>query len=387
MGLFKPAWMGTNKEKALASVAKLTDKEKLARAAMNAPLDEVCVVAARRLMSRHYEGFLTVLYKAPRVRALLAIVEWLSSVNEQIALKFAATDAPFKEVSMLAVEKLSGLHDTQEYLKEIAVRASFDETREIAIKHIQGIDALEELSRKYGDNPVIYRNLMMRAMHIFKEMNTDERRLYEQAVGDIFLKGLSHISKEKYSFGDGETFHAMFTKMMLDVAACSPTIIKRLWPGITQWAVWSTHTDIHAHKDAGNKGPHSDSYEYYDFFRYPDGRTEPNRQGRRKHTDYYPNTISNDCHVNPHSDNPRGVHTDNNRKNEILYRFPSFVEHEEKTAKTETAAATAETTVDAQPQARGKQVGKPGNVPDKSRKKELRKQYEANKVKDGDSKK
>ena len=119
MGLFKPAWMGTNKEKALASVAKLIDKEKLARAAMNAPLDEVCVVAARRLMSRHYEGFLTVLYKAPRASSLL---------------------------------------------------------------------------------------------------------------------------------------------------------------------------------------------------------------------------ISNDCHVNPHSDNPRGVHTDNNRKNEILYRFPSFVKNEEKTAKTETAA-------------------------------------------------
>ena len=41
MGLFKPAWMSVDKEKALRAVQKETDRQKLIVAARNAPLSIV----------------------------------------------------------------------------------------------------------------------------------------------------------------------------------------------------------------------------------------------------------------------------------------------------------------------------------------------------------
>ena len=45
MGIFKPAWQGDNKEKALRAVEKETDLIELAEIAKNAPLDDVRVAA------------------------------------------------------------------------------------------------------------------------------------------------------------------------------------------------------------------------------------------------------------------------------------------------------------------------------------------------------
>ena len=51
MGLFKPAWMGNNKNRAINSLEKITDDKELIDIAKNAPLTEVKCAAIDRIKS------------------------------------------------------------------------------------------------------------------------------------------------------------------------------------------------------------------------------------------------------------------------------------------------------------------------------------------------
>lgn len=55
MGLFKPAWMSENKEKAIKAVEKMKDKKQLTEAAENAPLEDVRKKAEDVLVNLRYK--------------------------------------------------------------------------------------------------------------------------------------------------------------------------------------------------------------------------------------------------------------------------------------------------------------------------------------------
>ncbi|MCL2529736.1 MAG: hypothetical protein FWE41_05335 [Coriobacteriia bacterium] len=219
MGLFKSAWMSTNKEKALASVAKLTEVEKLARVADEAHYDEVRVEAAKKLScSAHgFQGLMNFVRNAERASILIPIVEFLVLRDDKNQLRMVATEAPYAEVSVLALEKLSELHgaerwlvpiaeysksaetsvlaveklselqdthewssygitkmDKQGWLAHIAAQAWLEITRCTAIMHLESIDVLEKLSKKLGDKLLTPTPIKMQATkdHIVILINT-----------------------------------------------------------------------------------------------------------------------------------------------------------------------------------------------------------------------
>ncbi|NLD87079.1 MAG: hypothetical protein GX633_02320, partial [Clostridiales bacterium] len=108
------------------------------------------------------------------------------------------------------------------------------------------------------------------------------------------------------------------TDFLAAAAKKRPEIIQDFWPDLQKWA----HQDSKSHTD-NNPGMHTDRTEYYDYFRYPDGRTVPNRSGRKRHTD---TRISySDCHDDKHGDST--VHTDSPH-NEKLVRFKPYIPKE-----------------------------------------------------------
>ena len=100
---------------------------------------------------------------------------------------------------------------------------------------------------------------------------------------------------------------------LINVAQSHPEIIRDLWPAMREWV----HTDVKDHTDYTREAPHVDSTRYYDFFRYPDGRTVANRNGRKTHTDGP--LPSSDCAEYGHTDTNR--HTDTIDES-FLGRFP-----------------------------------------------------------------
>ena len=91
------------------------------------------------------------------------------------------------------------------------------------------------------------------------------------------------------------------TDFLAEAAKKYPDIIQEYWPKLENWA----HQDSKSHTDQ-KPGIHVDRTDYYDYFRYPDGRTVANRNGRQRHTDQ--RSSYSDCHDDSHQDNT--VHTD-----------------------------------------------------------------------------
>ena len=108
-------------------------------------------------------------------------------------------------------------------------------------------------------------------------------------------------------------------EFVLDVATAFPGIIQQLWPKVREWG----HVSTSDHTDYTRNAPHVDSTRYYDFYRYPDGRTVPKRDGRKTHTDGP--MPSSDCAEYGHTD--RSTHTDNAELLEKGYHalFPKAV--------------------------------------------------------------
>ncbi len=85
------------------------------------------------------------------------------------------------------------------------------------------------------------------------------------------------------------------TDLLAEIAKKYPDIIREYWPQLESWA----HTDSKSHNDE-KSGYHTDRTEYYDYFRYPDGRTVANKNGRKRHTDA--RGSYSDCHEDRHQD-------------------------------------------------------------------------------------
>ena len=107
-------------------------------------------------------------------------------------------------------------------------------------------------------------------------------------------------------------------EFVLQAASAFPDMIRSLWPKVREWG----HVSSNQHTDNTTHAPHVDTTRYYDFYRYPDGRTVPNRSGRQTHTDGP--LPSSDCAEYGHTDINR--HTDNSEQlNGYLGRFPKAV--------------------------------------------------------------
>lgn len=94
-----------------------------------------------------------------------------------------------------------------------------------------------------------------------------------------------------------------------------PEIIRDNWSGIQK----GLHEDRSPHEDT-QTGFHSDRTEYYDYFRYPDGRTVANKSGRKRHTDT--RLSYSDCHDDAHTDSTQ--HNDESN-DELLAVFKPYL--------------------------------------------------------------
>ena len=98
------------------------------------------------------------------------------------------------------------------------------------------------------------------------------------------------------------------TEFLAAAAKKYPQIVREFWPRLQSWA----HTDSKSHSDKPG-GFHTDRTDYYDYFRYPDGRTVANRNGRKRHTDA--RGSYSDCHEDRHQDHTS--HTDKANREKI----------------------------------------------------------------------
>lgn len=87
-----------------------------------------------------------------------------------------------------------------------------------------------------------------------------------------------------------------------------PALVQEFWPRLQA----SAHSDCTNHTDKAT-GMHVDRTQYYDFYRYPDGRTVANRGGRKSHTDQ--RVAYGDCHSDAHTDSK--AHTDEAHEEKI----------------------------------------------------------------------
>ena len=117
------------------------------------------------------------------------------------------------------------------------------------------------------------------------------------------------------------------TEFLADAAKKRPEIIKEFWPRLQSWA----HSDSKSHTDKPG-GFHTDRTEYYDYFRYPDGRTVANKKGRQRHTDS--RGSYSDCHDDRHQDS--STHIDNPHEAKIA-RFKPFIPEETDGKKSESS--------------------------------------------------
>jgi uncharacterized DUF497 family protein len=117
MGLFKPAWMSENSEKALKAVEKLTDQQTLAQAATTALIAEVRLAAVKKL-------------------------------NDQTAFANIAKNDLSSDVRKLAVEKLTN----QSILADIAKNHKDYTMRRIAIEKINNAELLVNIAKSIEDD-------------------------------------------------------------------------------------------------------------------------------------------------------------------------------------------------------------------------------------------
>ena len=102
---------------------------------------------------------------------------------------------------------------------------------------------------------------------------------------------------------------------LAEAAKKYPEIVREFWPKLESWA----HADSRSHEDQ-KPGFHTDRTDYYDYFRYPDGRTRPNLNGRKRHTDTRGGY--SDCHEDHHKD--VNTHTDRANADKIA-RFKPWI--------------------------------------------------------------
>lgn len=106
---------------------------------------------------------------------------------------------------------------------------------------------------------------------------------------------------------------------LLKISKKYPEILRQYWPKMSGWA----HEDNSHHEDKPG-GFHTDNTQYYDWIRYPNGRTVPKRDGRKRHTDT--RGSYSDCHEDHHQDAAK--HTDNAHE-ERLVPFKPYIRADE----------------------------------------------------------
>ncbi|MBQ1316634.1 MAG: hypothetical protein IIY46_04025 [Lachnospiraceae bacterium] len=123
------------------------------------------------------------------------------------------------------------------------------------------------------------------------------------------------IRKEVDSVTQTGMYDTGRTEFLVKAAAQYPEIVEEFWPKLKAWA----HADSKSHSDKPG-GFHTDRTDYYDYIRYPNGRTVANTNGRRRHTDS--RGSYSDCHEDRHQDST--VHTDNANESKIA-RFKPYI--------------------------------------------------------------
>ena len=130
MELFKPAWKSADEKRAIKAVARVSDQKELAKIAIEAPIENVCVEAVKKIDNQSIlfdmiTSDLIVNWKV-RVTAINQLID--QKLLEQIAS--SKLEAKIREV---AIKKLTN----KDVLIEIAKNDNFEELRKEAIKKIE----------------------------------------------------------------------------------------------------------------------------------------------------------------------------------------------------------------------------------------------------------
>ena len=168
------------------------------------------------------------------------------------------------------------------------------------------VDAVDHLA----DKQALGRVLETYVCQNMKEVLLVANKMLDANCGDEYLPLFRRVFH--WAQGNCKTSDAM--EFAIRLAARYPSIIRENWRIIQTTA----HADdSKAHADNGDKAPHIDSTTYYDFFKYPDGHLEPNRNGRKSHHDG--GMPASDCTHYDHADTV--VHKDVADPNGYLQRF------------------------------------------------------------------
>lgn len=148
MGLFKPAWMSDNREKALLAVGKETDQVKLAEIAESAPLDAVRITAVEKLTDQPTLSRIASNASCSEAVRYTAV----ESLTDEATLAIIAKQQKEirrdmftrKDARKNAVEKLA----SQELIAEVSCYAPDSSVRAFAVSKLALQPLLIEIARK-----------------------------------------------------------------------------------------------------------------------------------------------------------------------------------------------------------------------------------------------
>ncbi len=274
-------------------------------------------------LSDNNEKTVKLINKTKQPEKLLEIARGASVDTAKLAIKKMA-DTDQKALGKFLCDRylnqskkeyaFSLLTDEAEFIK--VAESGADDVSISAVKKIDDRKALEAIAKgeraRVCTRVAAYEKLgSKKDADILRVMNNFERssalnRILDYKDTDLIRKVAQKLLQGKPA-PDSKFF-------ILAAANTYPDIIRNMWSSIRTW----THEDVSKHIDKTD-APHVDRTEYYDFFRYPDGRTVPNKSGRRKHTDTH--LPSSDCTTYSHSDTR---HTDS-KDDAFLSGFPAKI--------------------------------------------------------------
>ena len=326
--------------KAAARVGRISRVETLQEIGRKAPRDDVAAAAFARLRAlgehRRVEEFAASRYNnEPRRAVALDYVEDMDIVlgaakdgPEQLAAKairMLTDEAGLLKVALerkdaLAGTALAALRD-QNAVAQVAAKRG-DETGEKAVAAITDDGLLATLAAD-GSAPASCRALAYDRLGRPDEADLlrvppygCDAKTRRAAAARILDSGNTMLVEKAVMKVLGAQQDSVGKDFLADAAQKYPDVIRRVWPRMRDWSRNSTTT----HTDVTRNAPHVDSTQYYDFFRYPDGRTVANRNGRKKHTDGP--LPSSDCADYGHTDSTSHQDTEDTA---FLAKFPPAV--------------------------------------------------------------
>ncbi|MBO4359581.1 MAG: hypothetical protein J5822_01755 [Eubacteriaceae bacterium] len=270
---------------------KMTDEKYLKDLSLNAGRDDIAKAALDRYFALYGEKPMAEM-AASKYFIIHRLINALEYVNDSSLLKYVAETAYQNELAVRAIQKL----EDRGILRDIA----FNEELDVRAR-AEALDKIGESSK--GDllrvtNLVFTEAIRRKAAQSL--LASGDTALIEEAALGILTLAPDSAAKD----------------FVADAAAKYPDIFKKIWQKLTVWS----HINRTDHTDFTTTPPHTDSIQYYDYYKLPSGLTYANKGGRQKHTDQ--TLPSSDCAEYGHTDS--STHQDRDDE-AFLERLPAAI--------------------------------------------------------------